>query len=41
LTGDDVMVVLSSTNYDINDYIVDKDKFYSIVNNNDTSNNNS
>lgn len=41
LTGDDVIVVLASTYYDINDYIINKETFYKIVNNNDTSNNNS
>jgi mannose-6-phosphate isomerase class I len=28
LTGDDFMVVISSTNYDINDYILNKEEFY-------------
>jgi dTDP-4-dehydrorhamnose 3,5-epimerase-like enzyme len=28
LTGDDVMVVMCSTNYTINDYILDKNDFY-------------
>jgi hypothetical protein len=28
LTGDDFMVVISSTHYDINDYITNKEEFY-------------
>jgi UDP-2-acetamido-3-amino-2,3-dideoxy-glucuronate N-acetyltransferase len=31
LTGDDVMCVVSSTNYNISDYIFDKNEFYKIV----------
>lgn len=31
LTGDDFMVVLCSTEYDIKDYILDKNEFYKII----------
>ena len=31
MTDDDVMVVISSTHYDISDYITDKDEFYKII----------
>lgn len=37
-TDDDIMLVISSTHYDINDYILDKEKFYQIVRNNKASN---
>lgn len=30
LTGNEFIVVLASTNYDINDYILDKNKFYDL-----------
>lgn len=32
LTGNDFMVVLASTNYDIKDYILDKTQFYGLIN---------
>lgn len=32
LTGRDFMVVLASTHYDINDYILHKDEFYRLIN---------
>jgi len=32
LTGDDFMVVISSTHYDINDYILTKKEFYKKIN---------
>ena len=31
LTENDIMIVFSNTQYDSNDYIIDKEKFYSIV----------
>ncbi len=31
LTGDDFMVVLASTNYDLSDYILDKNTFYGLT----------
>jgi len=34
MTGDDVMVVVSSTHYDIKDYILNKDEFYKKINSN-------
>jgi dTDP-4-dehydrorhamnose 3,5-epimerase-like enzyme len=40
LTGKDILCVLASTFYDINDYILDKEKFYKLKNRNDTSNTN-
>lgn len=33
LTGDDFMTVICSTNYDLNDYILDKEEFYKIIKN--------
>lgn len=33
LTGADFVVVLASTNYDISDYILDKQEFYRLTNN--------
>jgi dTDP-4-dehydrorhamnose 3,5-epimerase-like enzyme len=33
LTDNDIMIVFSNTNYDADDYITDKEKFYNIVNN--------
>ena len=32
LTGHDIMCVIASTNYDLNDYILDKEEFYKIIN---------
>lgn len=32
LTGNDYMLVLASTNYDLNDYILDKTQFYRLTN---------
>lgn len=43
LTGDDIMCVVSSTHYNIDDYILDRDEFYKIIKNNknnDSSNSN-
>jgi dTDP-4-dehydrorhamnose 3,5-epimerase-like enzyme len=34
LTGNDFMCVFASTNYDLQDYIVDKDEFYKKIKNN-------
>jgi len=39
VTGEDVMLVLSSTHYNTEDYILDKDVFYKLAKQNNESNN--